>query len=120
MLTGKDSALFACSRFRQPALEFLQRDVVTLTLLFLLPGLLAPGREFLVGDAAGLDPGEALLVLLAVGLEHRVFRLLYGAKEKPPDCGNSSAARHVSENADAICNQSNREGSETQEFFSEQ
>ena len=40
-------------------------------------------------------------------------------KEKPPNCCNSSAARHVSENADAICNQSNREGSETQEFFSE-
>lgn len=40
-------------------------------------------------------------------------------KEKPPNCCNSSAARHVSENADAICNQSNREGSETQDFFSE-
>ena len=77
MLTGKGSALFAYSRFRQPALEFLQRDVVTVTLLFLLPGLLAPGREFIVGDAAGLDPGEALLVLLAVGLEHRVFRLFF-------------------------------------------
>ena len=113
------SALFAYSRFRQPALEFLQRDDITVTLLFLLPGLLAPGREFIVGDATGLDPGEALLVLLAVGLEHRVFRLLYRVKEKPPDCGNSSAARHVSENADAFCNQSTREGSETQEFFSE-
>ena len=41
----------------------------------------------------------------------------YRTKEKPPDCCNSSAARHVSENADAICNQSNREGSETQDFF---
>ena len=39
-------------------------------------------------------------------------------KMKPPNCCNSSAARYVSENADSICKQSNRETSETQEKFS--
>ena len=38
-------------------------------------------------------------------------------KEKPLNCCSSSAARRVSENADAICEQSNRETSETQEIF---
>ena len=39
-------------------------------------------------------------------------------KMKPPSCCNSSAACYVSENADSICKQSNRETSETQEKFS--
>ena len=39
------------------------------------------------------------------------------AKRKPLNCCSSSAARRVSENADAICEQSNRETSETQEIF---
>ena len=38
-------------------------------------------------------------------------------KRKPPNCGNSPAARRASENADAICKQSNREASETQVLF---
>lgn len=37
---------------------------------------------------------------------------------KPQNCCNSSAVRYVSENADSICEQSNRETSETQEKFS--
>ena len=40
------------------------------------------------------------------------------AKRKPLNCCSSSAARRVSENADAICEQSNREASETQDIFS--
>ena len=39
-------------------------------------------------------------------------------KMKPPNCCNSSAARRVSENADSICKQSNKETSETQDIFS--
>jgi len=38
-------------------------------------------------------------------------------KRKPPNCGNSPAARRASENADAICHKSNREASETQVLF---
>ena len=38
-------------------------------------------------------------------------------KRKPLNCCSSSAARRVSENAGAICKQSNRETSETQETF---
>ena len=40
------------------------------------------------------------------------------AKRKPLNCCSSSAARRVSENADAICEQSNREAPGTQEIFS--
>ena len=36
------------------------------------------GVEVGVGDTACLDPGKALLVLLAVSFEHRVVRLLFG------------------------------------------
>ena len=39
-------------------------------------------------------------------------------KMKPSNCCNSSAARRVSENADSICKQSNKETSETQDIFS--
>ena len=39
------------------------------------------------------------------------------AKRKPLNCCSSSAARRVLENADAICEQSNREASETQGSF---
>ena len=39
------------------------------------------------------------------------------ARQKPPNCGNSPAARRASENADAICRKSNREASETQVLF---
>ena len=38
-------------------------------------------------------------------------------KGKPLNCCSSPAARRVSENADAICNKSNRETSETQVLF---
>ena len=41
------------------------------------------------------------------------------AKRKPLNCCSSSAARRVSENADAICEQSNREASERKDHFSE-
>ena len=41
------------------------------------------------------------------------------AKRKPLNCCSSSAARRVSESADAICEKSNRETSETQAIFSE-
>ena len=41
-------------------------------------------------------------------------------KKRPLNCCNSPAARRVSKNADSICEQSNRETSETQEkLFSE-
>lgn len=40
------------------------------------------------------------------------------AKGKPPNCCNSLAARCVSENADPICVQSNREPAEAQDFLS--
>ena len=47
-------------------------------------------------------------------------RYIVPTKGKPLNCCNSSAARRVSENADSICEQSNRETSETQEkLFSE-
>ena len=39
-------------------------------------------------------------------------------KMKPSNCCNSSAAHCVSENADSICKQSNKETSETQDIFS--
>ena len=66
------------SRLLQPVLELVHGDDFPATFLFHLSGLLAPGVELLVGDAAGLDSGKALLVLLAVGLEHRIVGLLLG------------------------------------------
>ncbi len=45
-------------------------------------------------------------------LEVMVIHILSSyTKGKPPNCCNSSAARRVSENADPICKQSNRETS---------
>ena len=38
---------------------------------------LSPSIKLLVGDAPGLDPREALFVLLAVRLENRVVGLLF-------------------------------------------
>ena len=53
-------------------------------------------------------------------LKQKGVRAVYypDKKEKPLNCCSSSAARRVSENADSICEQSNRETSETQDIFS--
>ena len=61
----------------EPLLEFLQRDDLAVTLLLFFSGLLAPCVKLLVGDAPGLDPREALFVLLAVCLKNRVIGLLF-------------------------------------------
>ena len=52
-------------------------------------------------------------------LKQKGVRAVYcpDKKEKPLNCCSSSAARRASENADAICNKSNREASETQVIF---
>ena len=61
----------------EPLLEILQRDDLAVTLLLFFSGLLAPRIKLLIGDAPGLDPREALFVLLAVRLENRVVGLLF-------------------------------------------
>ena len=55
----------------------LQRDDLAVTLLLFFSGLLAPSVELLIGDAAGLDPREALFILLAIRLEDGVVGLLF-------------------------------------------
>ena len=60
----------------QPVHVFLQGDNLSVTFLFHLSGLLAPGVEIGIGNTSGLDPGKAPLVLLAVGPEYRVVGLL--------------------------------------------
>ena len=66
----------AVSGALQPVYILFQGDDVPVAFLFHLSGLLAPGVEIGVGDASGLNPREAALVLLTVGLEHRVVGLL--------------------------------------------
>ena len=52
-------------------------------------------------------------------LKQKGVRAVYcpDKKEKPLNCCSSLAARRASENADAICNKSNRGTSETQVLF---
>ena len=68
-------SVFSYFRVAEPLLELLQRDDLAVTLLLFFSGLLAPRIKLLVGDAPGLDPREALFVLLAVRLENRVVGL---------------------------------------------
>jgi len=70
------SSVVLCFRFRQPLLEFLKCDDVTVALLFLFSGFLTPGIEVFIGNASGFDPGKTLLILLAVGFEYRIIGLL--------------------------------------------
>ena len=64
-------------RVAKPLLEILQRDDLAVTLLLFFSGLLAPRIKLLVGDAASLDPREALFILLAIRLEDGVVDLLF-------------------------------------------
>ena len=64
-------------RVAEPLLEFFQRDDLPVAFLLFFSGLFTPRIELLVGDASGLDPREALFVLLAVCLENRVVGLLF-------------------------------------------
>ena len=57
----------------EPLLELLQRDDLAVTFFLFFSGFLAPRIKLLVGDAPGLDPREALFVLLAVCLKNRVI-----------------------------------------------
>ena len=59
----------------EPLLEFLQRDDLAVALLLFFSGFLAPGIKLLIGDAASLDPREALFILLAVRLENGIVGL---------------------------------------------
>ena len=61
----------------EPLLEFLQRDDLAVTFFLFFSGFLAPGIKLLISDAAGLDPREALFVLLAVRLENGIVGLLF-------------------------------------------
>ena len=47
------SSVVLCFRFRQPLLEFFKRDDVTVALLFLFSGPLAPGIESIIGNVRG-------------------------------------------------------------------
>ena len=58
-------------------MEFLQRDDLAVAFFLFFSGLLTPSVELLVGDAAGLDPREALFVLLAIRLEDGVVGLFF-------------------------------------------
>ena len=64
-------------RVAKPLLELLQRDDLAVAFFLFFSGFLAPGIKLLISDAAGLDPREALFVLLAVRLENRVVGLLF-------------------------------------------
>ena len=72
------SSVVLCFRFRQPLLEFIKSNNVTVAFLFLFSGFLAPGIESLIGNASGFDPCKAPLVFLSVSLEYRIIRLLFG------------------------------------------
>ena len=69
--------MFSYFRVAEPLLEILQRDDLAVTFFLFFSGFLAPCVKLLVGDAAGLDPCEALFVLLAVRLEDGVVGLLF-------------------------------------------
>lgn len=60
----------------QPRRELLEGEGTAVALRLLLSGPPAPVVELRVRDPPGLDPSEAPLVLLAVGLEHRGVGLL--------------------------------------------
>ena len=70
-------SVFAYSGLAKPALEFLQRDDLTVAFFLFLLRLPAPCVELLVGDAPGFDPCEALFILLAVCLENGIIGLLF-------------------------------------------
>ena len=61
----------------EPLLEIFQRDDLAVAFFLFFSGFLAPRIKLLVGDATGLDPREALFVLLAVRLENRVVGLFF-------------------------------------------
>ena len=61
----------------EPLLELLQRDDLAVTFFLFFSSLLAPRIKLLVGDATGLDPREALFILLAVRLENGIVCLLF-------------------------------------------
>ena len=63
----------------EPLLKFPQRDDLTVAFFLFFSGSLAPRIKLLVGDASGLDPREALFVLLAVRLENRVVGLFFSS-----------------------------------------
>lgn len=73
-LTGSVFSYFGVA---EPLLEILQRDDLPVALLLFFSGFFTPGIELLVGDAPGLDPREALFVLLAVCFENRVIGLSF-------------------------------------------
>ena len=64
-------------RVVEPLLELHQRDDLAVAFFLFFSGFLAPRIELLVGDAAGLDPREALFILLAIRLEDGVVGLLF-------------------------------------------
>lgn len=64
-------------RSLQPSVKFLGGNNIPVAVLFLFSCSLAPVIKLLVRDAPGLDPSEAPLVFLAVGLEYRILRLAY-------------------------------------------
>ena len=74
---GCTGRVFSYFRVTEPLLEFLQRDDLAVTFFLFFSGFLAPGIKLLISDAAGLDPREALFILLAVRLENRVVGLLF-------------------------------------------
>ena len=69
--------MFSYFRVAESLLEFLQRDDLPVALLLFFSGLFTPCVELLVGDAASLDPREALFILLAVCFKNRVIGLLF-------------------------------------------
>ena len=72
-------------RVAEPLLEFLQRDDLAVALLLFFSGFFTPSVELLVGDAPGLDPREALFILLAVRLENGIVCLLFRPLAKRAD-----------------------------------
>ena len=74
---GCTGRVFSYFRVAEPLLEFLQRDDLPVAFFLFFSGFFAPCVKLLVGDAPGLDPCEALFVLLAVRLENRVVGLFF-------------------------------------------
>ena len=93
----------------------------------ILAGEVSPGRRAKAVERARVDEnavqvkqGRRAGTGMVRGRKAKEGREKYTSflqKRKPLNCCSSSAARRVSENADAICEQSNREASETQEIF---
>ena len=61
----------------EPLLEIFQRDDLAVAFFLFFSGFLAPRIKLLVGDATGLDPREALFILLAIRLEDGVVGLFF-------------------------------------------